>query len=105
MINCACIFYGGETMAVINLEEAKQYMRIDDTDSDALIELLIGPAQREVQKIAGKTDEEFEELASYMKFPVLYTLSYMFEHREEADFRGLEQTLRALLARERITPC
>lgn len=92
-------------MAVITLEEAKAYMRIDDEVDDCIIELLIDPAERKVRKIAGKTEDEFEELAKYMKLPVLYTLSYMYEHREEADYQELDLTLRALLAQERITPC
>ena len=92
-------------MAVINLEEAKSFMRIDDNEDDWLIELLIDPAERKVIKISGKTEEEFAELAKYMKLPVLYALSYMYEHREEADYQGLDVTLRALLAQERITPC
>lgn len=40
------------------------------------------------------------DLADYLenaKAAVLYTVAYLYEHREEADHRGLMLTLRALL--------
>ncbi|MCD7843253.1 MAG: head-tail connector protein [Clostridiales bacterium] len=43
------------------------------------------------------TDEELERIQSVMKVAILYTVGYLFEHREEADHQDLVMTLRNLL--------
>ena len=43
------------------------------------------------------TDEELERILSVMKVAILYTVGYLFEHREEADHHDLVMTLRNLL--------
>ena len=70
---------------IITLAEAKEYLRVDVDDEDALIETL-------------RLDtEEFESAGDVAKIAVLFVLGYFYEHREDADHKALTLTLRSLL--------
>ena len=111
-------------MALIPFFEAKNYLRVDSSDEDALIGILLSSAQQiclDVARLtpvqweavdAVKCDEEGqllptdtnlyseEELAAVrglMRVAILYALGYLYEHREEADHHALTLTLRSLL--------
>lgn len=99
-------------MALISLEEAKTYLRVDSADEDAMISTLIlsaGVLAKDVGRLsdeqwdvinADSTDGDGAELISLrtiFRVAVLYALGYLFEHREEADHHDLTLTLRSLL--------
>ena len=96
-------------MALISLEEAKSYLRVDTEDEDAMIAILLSSADRLCADVARLTDEQWaavdadtEDAAlvpvrETMRVAILYALGYLFEHREEADHHGLQLTLRSLL--------
>lgn len=99
-------------MALVSLEEAKQYLRVDSADEDSLISSLIMTAEVLVRNVGRVTDESWnaviadpteedtdavKESRSVLKGAELYTLAYLFEHREEADHHDLVITLRNLL--------
>ncbi len=96
-------------MALISLEEAKGYLRVDTADEDAMISILLSSACRLCADVARLSDEQWaavdsdtEEAAltpvrETMKVAVLYALGYLFEHREDADHHDLTLTLRSLL--------
>lgn len=96
-------------MALVTLHEAKEYLRVDTADEDAMIGTLISTAGRLCADVARLTDEEWEEVNSdvedssltpvreTMKVAILYTVAYLFEHREEADHHDLMLTLRSIL--------
>lgn len=99
-------------MALVTLDEAKKYLRVDSADEDSLISSLIMTAEVLVKDvgrvsdenwtavIADPTEEDTDEvvgLRSVLKGAVMYTLAYLFEHREEADHHDLVITLRNLL--------
>ncbi len=96
-------------MALISLEEAKTYLRVDTADEDAMIGILLSTAGRLCADVARLTDEQWEAVNSdtedsslapvreTMKVAVLYALGYLFEHREEADHHELTLTLRSIL--------
>lgn len=92
-------------MALILLEEAKAYLRVDTADEDAMIGILLSSATRLCADVARLTDEQLSEMESdetsaaleTMKVAVLYALGYLFEHREDADHHDLTLTLRSLL--------
>lgn len=99
-------------MALISLDEAKQYLRVDSADEDSLISSLslsaevlvkdVGRVSEErwVEVIAEPTEEDTDELKSLrsvLKVSEMYALAYLFEHREEADHHDLVITLRNLL--------
>lgn len=96
-------------MALISLEEAKGYLRVDTADEDAMIGILISAAERLCADVARLSDEKWEAVSSdtedasllpireTMKVAILYALGYLYEHREEADHHDLVMTLRNLL--------
>lgn len=102
-------------MALITLDEAREYLRVDCADEDAVTAALLSAATRLCIDVARLTREQWEdidsdkcrscryaapELASIretMRVAILYALGYLFEHREEADHHALTLTLRSLL--------
>lgn len=84
-------------MAVVALEEAKQYLRVDSGDEDAFIIGLIETGEQMCADMARMETEELEEHLSMTRIAVLYAVGYLYEHREEADHEDLVQTLRSLL--------
>lgn len=102
-------------MALITLEEAKGYLRVDTADEDAMIGILLSSAARLCVDVARLTEEQWADIDSdkcrsdrysaselaaireTMKVAILYALGYLFEHREEADHHELTLTLRSLL--------
>ena len=83
---------------LISLEEAKQYLRVDYDDEDALITDLILTGQKLCMDIVREDDEDlFEQDYREARIAVLYAAGYLFEHREEADHHSLTLTLRSLL--------
>lgn len=80
---------------MVTVETAKQYLRVDSSDEDTLIENLISTSQKLCKDVMRQDDLEPED------FAVLYTVAYLYEHREEADHKALMETLRALLFADR----
>lgn len=85
----------------VTLDEAKTYLRVSSSDEDELITNLIASATGIVQDIARFSDEEWEsgeeKILIRMRIAILYTVAYLYEHREEANHSQLNLTLRALL--------
>ena len=99
-------------MALISLEEAKSYLRVDSADEDAMISSLIlsaGVLAKDVGRVsdtqwdainaepAEEDGTEVISLRAIFRVAVLYALGYLYEHREEADHHALTLTLRSLL--------
>ena len=86
-----------ETMT-ITLAETKTYLRVDYTDDDSLIQGLIDSAidicadvsRHTVQEYIAATDEKTH-------IALLYTVAYLYEHREEADHKKLKLDLWSIL--------
>lgn len=85
----------------VTLEEAKTYLRVSSSDEDDLIQSLITSSEKLVQDIARFSDEEWESneeaILARIRIAVLFTVAYLYEHREEADHSQLNLTLRSLL--------
>lgn len=82
---------------VITLEETKQYLRVDSSDEDELIIRLIETAEKLSMDVARVNRETLVEEATTTRIAVLYAVAYLYEHREEADFKDLLAMLKALL--------
>lgn len=83
---------------MLTLEEAKNYLRVDYADDDTLITGLIATAQKLCMDVARMDDaDQFAAGGENAHTAMLYTVAYLYEHREEADHRALMLTLRALL--------
>lgn len=81
---------------LVALEEMKKYLRVDFDDDDALIENLIITGQNLCTDIARLSEDEFEK-SHCSKIAVMYAVAYLYEHRENADYKALTLSLRSLL--------
>lgn len=81
----------------VTLEEMKQYLRVDYDDDNGLIEYFISSAKRICMDIARTDDEKAFLVSENAKAAIMYTVAYLYEHREEADHHALMLTLRSLL--------
>lgn len=86
---------------MVSLDEAKNYLRIDNEEDDGLIQTLLDAAVQLCTDISRCDDEKFSKSA-LSKTAVLYTIGYLYEHREEADHHDLTLTLRSLLFSLRV---
>lgn len=83
---------------LVDLEEMKQYLRVDTNEDDKLITSLIYSAENLCMNVARlETLEELYQSHVDVRFAILYAVSYLYEHREEADHTALNLSLRALL--------
>ena len=109
---------------VVSLVMAKTYLRVDSSDEDALIGILLNSAEQLVMDVARlrpsdwtniqkvKTDDdgnvisihttklkpaEIIQMRELLRIAILYTVGYLYEHREEGDHHDLTLTLRSLL--------
>ena len=96
-------------VALVSLDAAKEYLRVDTADEDATIGILLSTAERlcidiarlsEVTWTAVNSDVEetaLDPIRETMRVAILYALGYLYEHREEADHHELTLTLRSIL--------
>ena len=87
-------------MDLITLTEAKEYLRVDTSDEDGIIESLLQAATNlciNVARLSGEEWKEDETIRETMRVAILYSLAYLFEHRENADHHSLTLTLRSIL--------
>lgn len=82
---------------IVSLEEAKNYLRVDASDDDHLIESFLTAASHLTMDILRTDDISVLEQDPNAKIAVLYATAYLYEHREEADHHALTLTLRSLL--------
>lgn len=81
----------------INLEEMKEYLRVDFDDDNSLITSLIESSEKICMDIL-RTDDKVEfQKNENAKTALMYTVAYLYEHRENANHKELMLTLRALL--------
>ena len=103
-------------MALIPLFEAKTYLRVDSSDEDVLVGVLLSSAEQlcvEVARLTQEqwkaidalacdaegnilptdtdlyTEEELEQIRSVMRVAILYALGYLYEHRRRRTTEAL----------------
>ncbi len=85
----------------VSLDEMKNYLRVDHDGDDALIGHYIESAEKLCADILRTDGPPGEEGGACLVTAVLYTVAFLYEHREEADMRRLTLDLRALLSGDR----
>ena len=89
-------------MAVVSLEEMKNYLRVDFDDDDELIESFLASAEQLVADVARVEVSELSTgYSEKFRIAALYATAYLYEHREEADHNALTLSLRSFLCGER----
>ena len=84
---------------MVTLEEMKQYLRIDFSEDDGLLGILISSAEELCASVCRISTEEYLALSDdNAKTAVLYAVAYLYEHRDEADHHALMLTLRSILS-------
>ena len=81
---------------IVNLDAMKGYLRVDFDDDDALIENFITTGQNLCADIARLSLDELGAIPS-SKIAVMYAVAYLYEHRENANYKELTLSLRSLL--------
>ena len=88
-------------MNLISLPETKNYLRVDHYEDDKLILTLIDTAQRLVMDVGRMNENQLAEHEETSRQAMLYTVSYLYENRNTADYHALTLTLRSLLFAQR----
>lgn len=70
-------------MAVVTLEEAKQYLRVDSADEDGFISGLLETGESMCADMARMESGELGEYLPMARIAVLYVTAYLYEHREQ----------------------
>ena len=86
---------------MVTLQEVKQYLRIDFEDDDPLLLSLISTAKQLVMDVGRMDETQLAENEDVVRTAMLYTVSYLYENRNTADFSKLTLTLRAMLFAQR----
>ena len=86
---------------MVTLQEVKQYLRVDFEDDDTLLFSLISTAKQLIMDVGRMDEERFSENEDVVRTAMLYTVSYLYENRNTADFSKLTLSLRAMLLAQR----
>lgn len=86
---------------LVTLDEIKQYVRIDSGDEDELLLTLSETSESLCSDILRCGFEQGVEVPEPVRTAVLYGISYLYENREQADFKDLTLTLKYLLFGQR----
>nr|DAT75427.1 MAG TPA: head tail connector [Caudoviricetes sp.] len=87
----------------ISLEEAKNYLRVEHSEDDHLIQVMISASEELCSSILRKNLEEVteEKEVDFLQTIVLFGTAYLYEHREERGQESLVELLKALLSAHR----
>lgn len=86
---------------VVSLEETKAYIRVDTAEEDDLLLILIATSESLCADILRVEFDELEDISDTVRTAILYGVSFLYENRENADFKELTITLKCLLFGER----
>ncbi|MDE6780455.1 MAG: head-tail connector protein [Ruminococcus sp.] len=86
---------------MVSLSEAKNYLRVDGCEDDKLISDLLLTAKKLCMDVGRMNEEKFERNEDTTRTAMLFTVSYLYETRNTADFHKLTLSLRSILFAQR----
>ena len=81
----------------VSVKEVKTFLRVDHDEDDTLIRSYIYAAESLCLDVMRTDDRTKLKSEKNVKVAILYAVAYFYEHREEADYKALTLSLRALL--------
>ena len=81
----------------VSVKEVKTFLRVDHNEDDTLIRSYIYVAESLCLDVMRTDDRTMLKSEKNAKIAILYAVAYFYEHREEADYKALTLSLRALL--------
>ena len=81
----------------VSVKEVKTFLRVDHNEDDTLIRSYIYAAESLCLDVMRTDDRTLLKSEKNAKVARLYAVAYFYEHREEADYKALTLSLRALL--------
>ena len=82
---------------IVPLETVKSYLRVDYDDDDAIIEQFIAMAEQ----LCADTLRHELTATPLSIVAVLFSVAYLYEHREDPDMNALTRNVRYILMTER----
>ena len=86
---------------MLTLQEVKEYLRIDHNDEDKMLRDLMQTSRKLCMDVGRMSEECFAKNEETTRLAMLYTISYLYENRNNADYKKLTLTLRAILFAQR----
>ncbi|MCM1530442.1 MAG: head-tail connector protein [Alistipes sp.] len=86
---------------MVTLAEAKNYLRVDGDEDNRLISDLLLTAKKLCMDVGRMSEEKLERNEDTTRTAVLFTVAYLYENRNTADFHKLTLTLRSILFAQR----
>lgn len=86
---------------MVSLSETKNYLRVDGCEDDKLISDLLLTAKKLCMDVGRMSEEKFEHNEDTTRTAMLFTVSYLYENRNTADFHKLTLSLRSILFAQR----
>ena len=81
----------------VSVKEVKTFLRVDHDEDDTLIRSYIYAAESLCLDIMRTDDRTKLKSEKNAKIAILYAVAYFYEHCEDADYKALTLSLRALL--------
>lgn len=86
---------------MVTLQEAKNYLRVDHSEDDKLIQNLLLTAKKLCMDVGRMSEEDFSVNEDTVWTAVLFALGYLYENRSNPDYHKLTLNLRSILFSQR----
>lgn len=86
---------------MVTLQEAKNYLRVDHSEDDKLIQDLLLTTKKLCMDVGRMSEEDFSVNEDTVRTAVLFALGYLYENRSNPDYHKLTLNLRSILFSQR----
>lgn len=86
---------------MVTLQEAKNYLRVDHSEDDKLIQDLLLTAKELCMDVGRMDEEELAQNEDTVQTAMLFALGYLYENRSDPDYNKLTLNLRSILFAQR----